>query len=116
MRSSRLRLSRALSCALSWAISWAMLLSSDRLPEEARGSHHHCQSLGGPGDAGVEPALPALGKHRGFVEQHHVVPLRALRLVHGEDIAVVEFLIMLAHRPFDIFDSAGEAFRAHRNL
>src|SRR5215213_3044090 len=107
MRSSRVR--------LSWAFSWAMLLSSDRLSEEARGSHHHCQSLGRPGDAGVEPALPALGEHRGFVEQHHVVPLGALRLVHGEDIAVVELIEAFAHRPFETFDAAGEALRPDRN-
>src|SRR5258708_36079937 len=100
MRSSRL-----------WAVAAAMLLSSDRLPEEARGSHHHCQSLGGPGDAGVEPALPALGKHRGFVEQHHVVPLRALRLGHGEDIAIGELIEAFAHRPIETVNAAGEARR-----
>jgi hypothetical protein len=56
---------------------------------------HHRQPLRGARDAGVEPALAALGKCERLVEQHHVVPLRALRLVHGEHIAVVELVVRL---------------------
>src|SRR4051812_11317499 len=44
--------------------------------------HHQCQALRGAGDAGVEPAVAAVGEGEALVEQHDVVPLRALRLVH----------------------------------
>ena len=60
------------------------------------GLHHHRQPLRGARDAGVEPALAALGKREGLVEQHDVVPLRALRLVHGQHIAEVELVVFLA--------------------
>ena len=59
-------------------------------------SNHQCQLFGGAGDAGIKPALAAVGKGEGFVEQDDVVPLRALRLVHGEHIAEIEFVIGLA--------------------
>ena len=78
--------------------------------------HHHRQPLRRPRDAGIEPALAAVGKGETLVEQHHVVPLRALRLVHGEHVAVVEFVVRLAPLPVDLLDAAGETFRPHRNL
>src|SRR5471030_1795678 len=56
-------------------------------------SHHNGEPLGGARHAGIEPALAAFLKRKAFVEQHHVVPLRALRLVHGEHIAIVEFVV-----------------------
>src|ERR1051326_8053588 len=77
--------------------------------------HHHREPSHRAGDAGVEPALARVGEGEGFVEQHHVVPLRALRLVHGEHVAVVELLVALAHGPFHLLDAAGETLRPHRD-
>src|SRR5664280_2843420 len=82
--------------------------------EKPQRSHHHGEPLRRPGDAGVEPALAAVGKREALVEQHHVVPLRALRLVHGEHVAVVELVIGFAARPIDLLDAAGKTFRPHR--
>src|ERR1041385_5038711 len=62
-------------------------------------SHHHTEPLRRPRDAGVEPPCPAVLKRKAFVEQHHVVPLRALTLVHGKYVAVVEFVVRFALLP-----------------
>src|SRR5947209_16121932 len=70
--------------------------------------HNYRQPLRGARDPGVEPALAALGKRKGLIEQHHVVPLRALRLVHGEHVAVIELLVFLAQLPVESVDFAGE--------
>ena len=43
-----------------------------------------------------------IAKGPAFVEQHHVFPLRALRLVHGQRIAVVEIIVAAALLPWDI--------------
>ena len=64
-------------------------------------------------DPRVEPSRAAVLKGKALVEQHDVVPLRALRLVHGEHIAVVELVIGLALLPRDRLDAALEAFAAH---
>ena len=79
-------------------------------------SDHHRQLLRRARDAGIEPALAAVGKREALVEQHDVVPLRALRLVDGQHIAVVELVVGLAPRPVELLDAAGEAFRPHRHL
>src|SRR6185295_3488272 len=42
------------------------------------GLHHHTQPLRRAGDAGVEPPCAAVLKRKAFVEQHDVIPLRAL--------------------------------------
>ena len=75
--------------------------------------HHHRQPFRRSCDAGIEPALAAFGKREALVEQHDVVPLRALRLVHGQHIAVIEFVVGLAALPIDLLDAAGETFRPH---
>src|ERR1700686_4703566 len=80
------------------------------------GSNDDRQPLRRAGDAGIEPAVAAVGKREGFVEQHHVVPLRALRLVDGEHVAEIELVVALALQPFDLLDGAGEAFRPYRHL
>src|SRR3954454_800885 len=78
--------------------------------------HHHAQPLRCARDAGVEPSRPAVLERKALVEQHHVVPLRALRLVHREHIAEVELVIGLALLPRDRVDAAFEAIMAHRDL
>src|SRR5438105_40728 len=78
--------------------------------------HHDAQPFRGARDAGVEPSRPAVLERKTLVEQHHVVPLRALRLVHGEHIAVVELVIGLALLPRDRVDAALEAIVAYRDL
>src|SRR5258707_15547473 len=72
-------------------------------------SHHHAQPLRGTRDTRVEPSGAAFLKRKALVEQHHVVPLRALRLVHGQHIAIVELVIGLALFPRDGLDGAAEA-------
>src|SRR5256885_3936151 len=59
-----------------------------------------------PRDAGVQPPRAAVLERKAFVEQHDVVPLRALRLVHGQHIAVVELVIRLALLPRNALDAA----------
>src|SRR5262249_35437862 len=68
------------------------------------------------GDAGIEPARAAVGEREALVEQHHVVPLRALRLVHGEHVAVVELVVALAWLQVALLEPAGEALAPHRDL
>src|SRR4051812_30321146 len=72
-------------------------------------SHHYAEPLRRPGNAGVEPARAAVLKRKAFVEQHHVVPLRALAFVHGEHIAVVELVIRFSLLPGDLLDATLEA-------
>ena len=57
--------------------------------------------LGGPRDRRVEPALARFLEGPALVEQHDIVPLRALRLVHGQRIAVVEIVEALLLLPGD---------------
>src|SRR6516164_8916872 len=61
--------------------------------------HNHAQPSGGPRDAGIEPARAAVLEGEAFVEQHDVVPLRTLGLVHGQHVAVIELVIGLALLP-----------------
>src|SRR6266581_7307136 len=61
--------------------------------------HHHAQPFCRTRNAGVEPPCSALLERKTLIEQHHVVPLRALRLVNREHIAVVELVIGLALLP-----------------
>src|SRR5262249_23261376 len=69
-----------------------------------------------PGDAGVQPARAAVLERKTLVKQHDVVPLRALRLVHGQHIAVVELVIGLALLPRNALDAAFKTFAAHRHF
>ena len=88
-----------------------------RVPGRAwRGVHHDTQPLRRARDARIEPARAAVLERKAFVEQHDVVPLRALRLVHGEHVAIVEFVVGLALLPGDGLDGAAEAVAAHRDL
>src|SRR5215831_5432272 len=75
--------------------------------------YHHAQPLRRPRDPGVEPARAAVLERKALVEQHHIVPLRALRFVHGQHIAVVELVIGFALLPRDLLDAALEAVLAH---
>ena len=56
-------------------------LSAEKTPlrHPSRTLHHHAQPLRRARDAGVEPARAAVLECKAFVEQHDVVPLRALR-------------------------------------
>src|SRR6476660_6678241 len=78
--------------------------------------HHHAQAFRSPRNSRVEPPRPAVLERKALVEQHHVVPLRALRLVYGEHVAVVELVIGLALLPRDRVDGALEAIMAHRDF
>src|ERR1700737_5507931 len=78
--------------------------------------YHYAQPFRGPPDAGVKPTRAAVLKRETLVEQHHVVPLRALRFVHREHIAVIELVIRLALFPRDGLDRAAEAVAANRNF
>src|SRR5215204_403208 len=62
-------------------------------------SHDDRDPLGGAGDGRVKPARPVLAEGEGFVEQHDVVPLRALRLVDGEGVAVGELVGFTPNEP-----------------
>src|SRR5437667_9512006 len=77
--------------------------------------HHHAQPLRRAGDAGVEPSRAAVLERKTLVEQHHVVPLRALRFVNREHVTVIELVIGLALLPRDRLDRAPEAVAAHRD-
>src|ERR1700694_386062 len=44
--------------------------------------HHHAQPFRRARDAGVEPSRAAVLERKALVEQHHVVPLRALLFEH----------------------------------
>src|SRR5438552_15226166 len=77
--------------------------------------HHHAQPLRRAGNAGVEPSRAAVLERKALVEQHHVVPLRALRFVHREHVAVIEFVIGLALLPQDRLDGAAKTVAADRD-
>src|SRR5690606_33888935 len=67
-------------------------------------SGHHRDLLGGPGDAGIEPAGALLAEHEAFVEQVDTVPLAALRLVDGKAVSEGKLVELAplgpAHRVF----------------
>jgi hypothetical protein len=56
-------------------------------------------------------------KRKAFVEQDHAVPLRSLGFMHGQRIAIIEFVRLLANFRAQIFfeplKDSGEAFCAH---
>src|SRR5882724_10061101 len=76
------------------------------LQDEGNELHHHAQPFCRTRNAGVEPPCAALLERKTLIEQHHVVPLRALRLVNREHIAVVELVIGLALLPRYRLDGA----------
>src|SRR6202040_1781308 len=76
--------------------------------------HHHAQPFRGTRDAGVEPSRAAVLERKALVEQYHVVPLRALRFMHREHIAVIELVIGLALLPRDGLDGAAKTVAADR--
>ena len=55
----------------------------------------HGQAFGGAREACIEPAIAMLAERIAFIKQHDVIPLRPLRLVDGERVAIVE-LVRLA--------------------
>src|SRR5450759_3929875 len=61
-------------------------------PLYASMSYNNRQPLGGAGNTGIEPAVAVFAKREAFVEQDDIVPLRPLRLMHGQRIAIVEFV------------------------
>src|SRR5215208_1744468 len=85
-------------------------------PGFRRPSGHDRDALGGAGDGGVEPAAAVLKEGIGFVEQHDVVPLRPLRLVDGERVAVGELVRLAARRKGDLVLAAFEELRQHGDL
>src|SRR3954454_19206649 len=54
--------------------------------------HHYGDALARPRDAGVEPPISQTRKAEALVDQQHVRPLRALRLVHRERVAIGKLL------------------------
>src|SRR6476469_258921 len=78
--------------------------------------HHDAQPFRRPCDAGVEPPRAAVLESKALVEQHHVVPLRALRFVHGEHVTVVELVIGLTLLPWDGLDGAAKTVAADRDF
>src|SRR6266576_4512858 len=78
--------------------------------------HHDAQPFRGTRDAGVEPSRAAVLERKALVEQHHVVPLRALRFVHREHIAVVKLVIGFALVPRYLLDAALEAIDSNRDF
>src|SRR6266404_9816634 len=78
--------------------------------------HYHAQPLRRTGDAGIEPSRAAILERKALVEQHHVVPLRALRFVYREHVAVIELVIRLALLPRDGLDGAAKTVAADRDL
>src|SRR5690348_12985153 len=55
-------------------------------------SAHDRDAFGRAGDSRIKPAAAVFAERVGFVEQHDVVPLRALRFVHRERIAEIELV------------------------
>src|SRR6266478_1585310 len=78
--------------------------------------HHHAQPFRRARNAGVEPSRAAVLERKALVEQHHVVPLRALRFVHREHVAVIELVIGLALLPRDGLDGAAKTVAANRDF
>src|SRR4029450_2964871 len=69
-----------------------------------------------PGYSGIQPAVAVFGERAGLVEQHDIVPLRALRLVDRQHVAEIELVVTLACGPIQLLDGSGETFRPHRHL
>src|SRR5690606_21480162 len=79
---------------------------------------HHRDPLRRPGYPRIEPTLRLLAKHETLVEQIDIVPLAALRLVHGEAIPIGEFVILPAQLPahFRVFAGEKALMRPHLSL
>src|ERR1700758_5081371 len=65
---------------------------------------------------GVEPAGAAVLEGKALVEQDDVIPLRALRFVHREHVAVVELVVGVSLHQGDLLDPAFKAIAANRNF
>src|SRR4029453_7161657 len=59
-------------------------------------SHHDGEPLRRPGYSGIKPAVAVFGERAGLVEQHDIVPLRALRLVDRQNVAEIQLVVTLA--------------------
>src|SRR3984957_2440470 len=57
-----------------------------------RPSSDHRQLPGRPREAGIKPTRAVLTEGEAFIEQHDVVPLRPLSLMHGQRVTVVELV------------------------
>src|SRR5262244_1310649 len=79
-------------------------------------SYHHTQPFRRPRDPRIEPPGAAVLERKALVEQHDVVPLRALRFVHGQHVTVIEFVIGLSLLPGDLVDGALETVLAYRHF
>src|SRR5882757_2063781 len=99
---------------LTWSPTSKRLTIS--LPSDVSASHHHAQPFRRPRDACIVPPRPAVLKRKTLVEQHHVVPLRALRFVHRQHIAVIELVIGFSLLPRYRFDRAPKAVAADRDF
>ena len=75
-----------------WAANEALSTACGRVPAGPFSLHHNGQALGRASHARIEPALAVFAKGPAFVEQHDMVPLRALRLVHRQGIAEIELV------------------------
>ena len=62
---------------------------------------HDGERFRGARNGSVKPAFTRVAECKTLVEQHDVVPLRTLCLVHGQRIAEIELVIALARRPRD---------------
>src|SRR5207253_10154328 len=71
-------------------------------------SGYNSDLLAGARDAGVEPATPILAEDEAFVEQIDAVPLRALRLMHGEAVAKGELVDASALGPAQLILGTGK--------
>src|SRR3954449_1704609 len=78
--------------------------------------HHHTQPFRRTRDAGVEPTCTAVLERKTLVEQHHVVPLRALRFMHREHIAIVELVVRPAFFPRDGLDAPTKTVTPDRDF
>src|SRR5688500_7615230 len=58
--------------------------------------------FGRPRQARVEPAAAVLAKGIGFVEEHQVVPLRALGLMDGQRVSIGELVRLAAEDERDL--------------
>ena len=55
-------------------------------------SNHDRDPFRRTGQRGIEPAVAVFPEREALVEQHHVVPLRPLGLVHRQGVAVIELV------------------------
>src|SRR3981081_3581639 len=83
---------------------------------DACSSTHDAPPLRGPRYARIEPAIAIVRERAGFIEQHHVIPLRALCLVDRQHVAKIELVGSFALLPVEFLDGAGKAFRSNRYL